>query len=312
MKLMTIFIVSALFNVPAFSHAEAPERPFPYLSNGIFAVSADSNGYPTVTKLSVLGTTIVPFDNAGAGFQMAARSSLGNAYNPTQAGDCTGAASQLVGVNNAWAGAGLGMSASNGFQLAVQPRNYNEPSSCLGTGALLPYQFTFGLTPGDGNSLAKEVLVVDMSITRELGSQVVDLAQTELPSIFPLSSVVPFAYWSSNGTTFHPFTYNGTNDIRRWPYTQNFYVQGEAVMLCTPQSTFCLALYSNETTNMYISHRRGATTDLGLLSLIAGVNGTISDYQTHSARKLLVVGTPSTVSSAISQARLRITDWGDL
>lgn len=280
-------------------------------NNGIISISANTNGYPTVTNVSVLGTTIVPFDNPGANFQMAARSAAGNAYNPTLAGDCAGNASQLISANAAWSGPGLGLPISSGFQLNVKPRNYNEPTTCLGTGALLPYTFDFGLTAGDGISIPKQVVVIDMGIKRLSGSEPIELHQTETPSVFPLSAVLPLAYWSPDGKSFYSYSINGTSNIQAWPYTQNYSVQGQAVMLCTAQLTMCIALYSNTPTTMIISHRHGATTDLGLLTLVAGSSGSISDYSRHSTRKLLVVGTPSTVSTAISQAKAHISDWGD-
>lgn len=294
----------------------SPPDPFPSptsaaFNNGIISFTADTNGYPMITTLSVLGSQIVPFDNAGAGFQMDARSSLGNAYNPTQAGDCTGAASQLLGKTTPWSAPDLSLPSANGFMLSVTPRNYNQPgATCPGPGALLPYIFSFGTSLGDGGGIAKEVMVLDMFITRLNGSQDLDLTNSDLPSIFPLASVLPYAYWSPNGTNFYPLTFNGSNNIRVWPYLQNVYVAGDAVMLCTAGQTFCLALYSNEYTNMYISHRHGLKYELGLLSLIG--NGSITDYDTHMLRRLLVVGTPSTIISAISGARAAITNWGDL
>jgi hypothetical protein len=106
--------------------------------------------------------------------------------------------------------------------------------------------------------------------------------------------------------------YNGTNDIHSWPYTQNMYVTGQAVMLCSSGNTICIALYSNSTTQMLISHRQGAHYELGLMTLIAAQSGTISDYTTHTARKILAVGTPATVSTVIAGAKATITNWGDI
>jgi hypothetical protein len=82
--------VQAQANKLVFIKRPTPPGPIPSaypsasLNNGIISFTADTNGYPMITTLSILGTQVMPFDNAGAGFQMAARSSAGNAYNPTQ------------------------------------------------------------------------------------------------------------------------------------------------------------------------------------------------------------------------------------
>jgi len=290
-----------------------PKTTYNAHNNGIISFTADTNGFPMITELAVLGTVLVPFDNVGAGFQMTGRSTLGNAYNPTQAGDCTATPSTLISETTPWNdGANLNLPSSAGFLFTVQPRNYNQPSACAGTGALLPYIFTFGATLGDGVHLPPQVMVIDMSITQQPGSQNLQLAESELPSIYPLASLLPYAYWSPDGNDFYQLTYNGTNNIESWPAGQNVVVNGELVMLCSAGQSICLALFSNTTTGTLISHRQGAQYNLGLLTLVGSTTGAITDYNTHTARKLLVVGTPATISSSITQARATITSWGDL
>ncbi|HWT40316.1 MAG TPA: hypothetical protein VN081_03560 [Dongiaceae bacterium] len=267
-----------------------------------------------ITTLSILGTQVMPFDNVGAGFQMAARSTAGNAYNPTQAGDCNNVASPLNNETIPWSPSDLNLPSANGILFDVTPRNYDGGSTtaCLTSQVPLPYTFTFGATLGDGIQIAKQGMIVDMSITRQAGSQPLELNISELPSIYPLASIFPYAYWSANGVTFNALNYNGSNDIHSWPYTQNMYVTGQAVMLCSSGNAICIALYSNSTTQMLISHRQGVHYELGLMTLIAAQSGTISDYNTHTARKILAVGTPATVSAVIAGAKATITNWGDI
>ena len=285
-------------------------------NNGIISFNANVHGVPMISDLSVLGTVLVPYDTVGAGFQMTGRSALGNAYNPTQAGDCTQTPSRLDAAIDNWGGNNIGLPATNGLQLQVTPRNYNEPSTCLGVGNLLPYNFAFGATLGDGTILPREAMLLEMSITRLAGSEVLEKAQSELPSIFQFAQVLPRVYWSADGATFQQFTVNingtYTNDIRAWPYGVNYGMTGKSVMVCTNELTMCVALYSNKTTGMLASHRAGAAFELSLLTLTADTSGQVSDFQSHIGRKLLAVGTPATVQAVISAAQSTISDWGDL
>jgi hypothetical protein len=285
-------------------------------SNGIISYDANAYGIPMISNLSILGTRVMPYDNAGAGFQMTGRSAAGNAYNPTQAGDCTQKPSQVISIVDNWAGSGTNINPSNSLLFSVAPRNYNEPVTCQGTGAVLPFSFEFGATLGDGATLPKEGMLLDMYYTRWSGAEVLDKAQSEAPSIFPHLETLPHAYWSADGVTIQPFRVqvgsSYTNDMRYWPTGTNFYATGKLVMACTATRSNCLALYSDKTTTLLMSRRRGAAYNLSLLTLTVDTSGVIDDYQTHHARKLLAVGTPDTVTAVIRHAKQTITNWGDL
>jgi hypothetical protein len=281
-------------------------------NNGIISYTANASSVPMISTLSVLGTLLLPYDNVGAGFQMTGRSAAGNAYNPTQAGDCTQTPSQVLAIDPNWGGNPIGLPAANGLLFTVTPRNYNEPSSCLGVGALLPYTFEFGATLGDAVHLPKEGMLLEMALTRQSGSQAIDKDISEFPVMFLLTQVLPYAYWSTDGATFQALNVNGTNDMRSWPYGVNHIQNGKSVMICTPSQTACVALYSNKTTFLGLSHRQGASNELSDMYMTADMTGSVSDFQRHIARKVLAVGTPSTVSAVISQAKSVISNWGDL
>ena len=283
-----------------------------YKSNGIYSYSANQFGYPMISNLYVGGTLVMPFDNAGAGFQMTSRSSSGNAYNPTQAGDCAQNPSQIVAINPNWTGSGLGISPSNGLLFSVVPRNYNEPTTCLGAGSILPYSFEFGATMGDGIVLPKEVMVIDMYYQRWTGAQSIEKGISEAPTIFPSLSIFPLAFWSATGTNYQPFYVNGSNDMRTWPTGINQYRTGKMIMACTTALTNCLAFYSNKSTNLVMSRRQGASNQLSLLTLTADTGGSITDFNQHHVRTLMLVGKPSTVLAGINQSLAAISQWGNL
>ena len=265
-----------------------------------------------ISNLYILGTRVMPFDNAGAGFQMTGRSAQGNAYNPTQAGDCAQYASQTIFVDASWSGSNLGIPSSNGLLFSVAPRNYNEPVTCLGQGPILPFNFEFGATLGDGITLPKEIMVVDMYYTRWSGSEIIQKDISEAPTIFPFLHIFPLAYWSSDGSSIQPFLVNGSNDMRSWSNNVNHYRVGKIVMACTTTLSNCISLYSNKPTNLIMSKRPGASHQLSLLTLTVDTSGVIDDYNEHHIRTLLAVGTPSTITAAISQAQSVISDWGNL
>lgn len=197
--------------------------------NGVISFTANERGVPMISTLSVLGTQVMPYDNAGAGFQMTGRSSLDDAYNPTQAGDCLQNSSPVVAFNSNWGGNGIGLPAANGVYFTVQPRNYNEPSTgCAGIGPVLPYQFEFGATLGDGAALAREGMLLEMTITRFSGSQEVVKPNSEFPVIYLKTQVLPLAYWSVDGATWQPLAFNGTNDTRQWAQGPNVGQVGKA------------------------------------------------------------------------------------
>jgi hypothetical protein len=159
-------------------------------SNGIISFNANTYNVPMISDLSILGTVVMPYDNVGAGFQMTGRSVANNNYNPTQAGDCAQTPSPLISAVDNWPGNNIGLPATNGLLLTVAPRNYNEPSTCLGVGPVLPYQFDFGITLGDALHLPKEGALVEMSMTRQAGGEVIEKAISDFPSIFPFAQVL--------------------------------------------------------------------------------------------------------------------------
>lgn len=286
-------------------------------NNGVIAFDSNANGVPMISEIRILGTAVMKYDNVGAGFQMTARSSAGNAYNPTQAGDCRQHPSQVLSFSSNWSPSGLQLNAQNGVMFNVAPRDYAESTSCASVGGVvLPFQFEFGATLGDAVSLPKELMVLDLYYTRQQGAEIVQKGQSEAPVIFPMLNVMPYAYSSVDGSTIVPFNVvvNGapTNDVRKWPIGPNQYTQGKLIMMCTLSQTNCIGLYSNKETINIFSRRAGAKYPLSMLALTIDSGGEIADFDRHHARKLLVVGTPSTIATVISQASSAISDWGDL
>src|SRR5207244_673127 len=170
-------------------------------NNGVIKIDLNQFGYPMITSMYILDSLVVPHDNAGADFQMTGRSRYGNAYNPTQGGDCNGNPSRLTGILPNWS-AVTGIPPANGILLGIDPRNYNEPDRCLGRGDLLPYNFNFGVTLGNGSILPREMMVLDLSIQPEAGSQELLKALSELPVAFPKTTVMRYAYYSVDGSSF--------------------------------------------------------------------------------------------------------------
>jgi len=284
-------------------------------NNGIISYDANMYDIPMVSRLRILGTQVMPYDNAGAGLQMTGRSAAGNAYNPTQAGDCTQSPPIVIGIFNNWTGAGIGVPASNSLLFSVAPRNYNEPEwTCSGPGPVLPYEFQFGATLGDGVVIPRQVMVLDMTYTRWDGSEPLDKAQSEAPALFPHLNIFPFAYWSVNGTSFQSLNVNVngalTNDMRRWPTGINYSRTGHIAMACTATNSNCIALYSHRPTYLVMSRRNGAQGTLSYMTLVADTSGTISDFNPYHVRRLMLAGTPSTVLAAIQISNSAIDYWG--
>lgn len=50
-------------------------------NNGVISYDANMYGVPMISRLRILGTQVMPYDNAGAGFQMTGRSAAGNPRN---------------------------------------------------------------------------------------------------------------------------------------------------------------------------------------------------------------------------------------
>lgn len=284
-------------------------------NNGVISFDANMYGVPMISRLRILGTEVMPYDNAGAGFQMTGRSSAGNLYNPTQAGDCAQNPSTIIGVVNNWTGADVGVPASHSLLFSVAPRNYNEPVwTCAGPGPVLPYEFEFGVSLGDGVTIPREAMVLDMTYTRWAGSEPLDKAQSEAPALFPHLNVFPLAYWSADGTSFQRLDVNVngvlTNDMRRWPTGTNHYRTGRITMACTTTISNCIALYSHRSTFMVMSKRTGAKGSLSYMALLADTSGAVSDVSPYHVRRLLAVGTPSTVLAAIQISSSAINHWG--
>jgi len=284
-------------------------------NNGIISYDANMYDIPMISRLRILGTQVMPYDNAGAGLQMTGRSAAGNAYNPTQAGDCTQSPSIVIGIFNNWTGAGIGVPASNSLLFSVVPRNYNEPGwTCSGPGFVLPYEFQFGVTLGDGMVIPRQAMVLDMTYTRWDDSEPLDKAQSEAPALFPHLNIFPFAYWSANGASFQQLNVNVngvlTNDMRRWPPGINYFRTGHIVMACTAINSNCIALYSHRPTYLVMSRRNGAQGSLSYMTLVADTSGMISDFNPYHVRRLLLVGTPSTILAAIQISSSAINYWG--
>jgi hypothetical protein len=138
-------------------------------SNGLLEVEVGelttfggSNQYPSITNVYVGGELIMPPSLDGALFQMTSRSSEGNSYNPTQAGDCLGNPSILSGYETDWIPFYNGW--LPGLLLGVTPRlftgSYDYPV-CT-EGPLSPYYFNFGISLGDGTNVPLEVILLCM------------------------------------------------------------------------------------------------------------------------------------------------------
>ena len=314
--------------------------------NGIIRINLNEGGYPMITSMYITGIEVLSHDNAGADFQITSRRvTEGASYNPTQGGDCTGSPSRLTGYLPNWTGGGLDIDPQNGILLGVDPRNYNEFSgSCHGQGAILPYDFNFGVTLGDDAHLPKQMMIIDMSIRREEGSEVLAKRLSEVPVAFPKTSFMRYAYFSRDGQTFDTFRtclgwsyvghgqwactggYRLSNDVSQWAYGELIPGTGRAVMLCNipdalerPDEGICMAFYSHFDTLYEISRRRGGE-DLTLVTMVGHYSSTIdtndpnqviSDFNWHTLRRIMAVGNVNTVKAVISIANQRITDWGN-
>ncbi|TDR40022.1 hypothetical protein DFR29_11474 [Tahibacter aquaticus] len=299
--------------------------------NGIIRVRLYDYNTPMITGMWILGRVAVPHDNIGADFQMATRSSQGDAYNPTQGGDCAGIPSPLTGVIPDWNGALIGTPAAYGILLGLDPRLYNEPPvlGCQGPGGLAPYDMNFGVTLGDGVALAREGMVLDMSVRREASAPNLVKALSELPVAFLDIHWLRYAYYSDDantldGTIFLRMNANTaggpSHDTLQWPLLTNFDREGRAIALCdrpdaveNPHLGTCMGFYAHERTRVYASHRQGATQELVLMSILGDNPGApvIDDLNWHTSRRLVAVGGLTAVSAVIAQAEQNfpVANW---
>ena len=290
--------------------------------NGVYDIWLNQHGYPIITRLDVVGNIVVPHDNPGADFSMTARSILGDAYNPTQGGDCKGAASVLSNVIENW-DSGYGIQRSNAIELSIDPLNYNEPNfNCGATGGPLPLDFKFGVTLGDGQQLPKEVMVLDLGIRREEGAQEIVNRQSELPAIFPSNFSLKYAYYSDDGINFRPWQYNGTHNIQRWASayqnSPNQYKFAKAIMLHTepnavsnPHAGMGFVIYTNDTVEMVMGKRVGSiwsNPGLGYMAALGSARASdiISDYGWNYWRRIIVTGTLHDIINRISAAKSKL------
>jgi hypothetical protein len=299
--------------------------------NGVIRIKLNESNYPMITSMFINGGLVIPNNNAGADFQMTGRSSRGDAYNPTQGGDCRGNPSRLSGVIPDWGDGPGDISPSNGILLGIDPRNYNATSSGCNTGSILPYNFNFGVTLGDDIYLPKQVMVLDLTIVRESGSEEIIKAASEMPVAFPYTSIMRYAYWSPDGLNFQRLQncntpIGCTHDTLQWPSANsasvNVNIDGKAVALSSAANAIedegagvGMAFYSHVTTGLIVSHRKGAgRVDLTLISTVGERHGStnrISDFGLRTLRRIMVVGNLGTMKAAIGIAQNRITDWGN-
>lgn len=287
--------------------------------NGVIRVVLNDYG-PIITQLSVNGGVAIPHDNLGADLQFATRSALGDAYNPTQGGDCTGTRSVLTGYVPNWNDPVPTVPAANGVLLGINPRNYNEPpAGCQGVGAIAPYDMNFGILLGDGVAMPRQVMVMEMSVKKDDASAS-DLVKslTELPVGFIDSSKYPYVYFSAdtdgaaNGLGWQRLEVNGSNDIRTWPLLTNYERVGRVIALCDhagadldPTLGVCIGLYGRETTRVYASRRQTSLYGLALISVLGdnAASPTITDTNWHTSRRLLLVGNLGTLAGGAA--------WGE-
>ena len=323
--LVMLVPISGIFSSPALAVTFVKD-------NGVIRVHLNEFNYPMITSLFIGGQLVMPHDNSGADFQMTARSFAGNAYNPTQGGDCVGNPSILTGVLPNWTGIG-GISPNFGILLGIDPRNYNAgpPGPCRGVGPVLPFNFNFGVTLGDGVVLPKQAMVVDMAMQREPGSQEVVRFASDLPAAFPLTAIMRWAYASQDGLNFYPLQQfvpgiGYTHDTLLWTTDENSlsvnrFENGRVIALLNVPNAhldnnagFGMAFYSHTWTGMAVSHRFTGSHHLTLIDMVGEPHGTqtqITDFNWRVLRRLMVVGNIATMRAAIQISESRITDWGN-
>lgn len=296
-------------------------------SNGVIELVIGHDNYPMITELSINAKKVMAHDNGGADFQMASRSQLGNAYNPTQGGDCTGKPSKLASFKKNWSG-GLGINENNGTLLGIIPRNYSEPNygDCIRNEAniTVPYYFEFAITLGDDVNFTKNGAIIDMMIKSFKDSQILYPRLSELPVAFPLSNVLPYAYYSDDGKIFYPLKIININkemshDVRSWEEIKNVEFHGKAILLSNVENAhidvelgLSFALYSHNTTILAISHRY-TYHDLTLVSTIGSkdMKEQILPDSVYKVRRIMAVGSIKDVVKVIEESEQKIQLWGN-
>jgi hypothetical protein len=308
--------------------------------NGVIRIKLNESSppyghWPMITSMYINGREIVPNYGVGANFQMTTRSYRGNAYNPTQGGNCRGDTSVLTGVIPNFANPSLGTGPTNGILLGVDPRDYNplEPNNCnqspsappAQVGQILPYNFNFSATLGDGVQFPKQAMVVGMSVQRESGSEEVVQRLSELPVIFARASFMHYAYWSPDNINYFPLTYNGTHDTNVWPSgtiverddVKVLMISSSSDAHTNPSSGVGMAIYSNFTTTGGASPRQEPTIRLLAFGLVGSNNLSSNiprtDFNWYTLNRIVAVGNLGTIRTAIDQTRTRIggTGWGN-
>jgi hypothetical protein len=299
--------------------------------NGVIKIKLNEDNWPMITHLYINNAEIVPNYGVGADMQITTRSFNGNRYNPTQGGNCRGVPSNLSGVIPNWNGSGLGVSSTYGILLGVDPRSYDvtdpycDPNQApnYDVGPILPYNFNFGVTLGDGVNIPKQAMVLDVAVQRESGSQEILKIASELPVAYVKSATMRYAYYSPDNISYYPVLYNGTNDTLSWPSYVNVNVTGKVVMLSSqsnavgdPLSGVGMAFYSNFTMNGGLSHRAEPTMHLTAMWLVGSNDGThiipTTDFNWYSLRRVVAVGNLGTIRTAIDQVRVKAgSNWGN-
>lgn len=259
MKIIVIYFLFITI-IPITSHAVQIK------SNGIYTIKFGEEGFPIITSIDILGRTVVPHNSVGADFQMTARSARGNSYNPTQGGDCNDTNSRLDFISTRY-NTRVGLGADYGMKWQVTRRNYNESGqsvsnpvgTCLPTQSLMPIKFLMEVTLGNGVTIPREMMVVDMSIRRMEGAEILRPNISELPAIFPHLWRLPYAYYSTDGVNFQKLTkiVDGvaTHDITDWNVYENVTIAAKVVMfsnqvdaIANASAGIGIAIYSKDTT----------------------------------------------------------------
>lgn len=265
------------------------------------------NQYPSITNVIVEGELIMPPSLDGALYQMTSRSSEGNSYNPTQAGDCQGNPSTLSGYEINW----VPFSSPGwlpGLLIGVTPRlytgSYDYP--VCSEGPLSPYYFNFGIALGSGDYIPAEVVLIAMTV-QKTSADAQDLlgAGSEMPSSYWDGNTRPYAYYMpGNNYTWVQATVGGTNYVLSWPNMGTFQEFGYGVMVCSdaietnPYAT-CASFYYIYGSTVSVSFR--PITDYNLvLTTMVGTNTdwTITDTNVYSMYVLNVHGNPGTINAA--------------